>query len=133
MKNLAACTTRALASRFRHWVNTNQFLTSVVTGYTSCPLWYHYIINTKRSVSCTTLNLAHKLSTFSSASHDSLLPTPKHRAGLPSRSLGLSHLDGPQCVTGEPAIHLSGQLCHSPYRIRGSYLKAGNQVYTAFP
>lgn len=41
-----------LQSRFKPGVNTNQFLGSVVTGYTSCPLWYHCIINTEWFLSC---------------------------------------------------------------------------------
>lgn len=76
---------------------------------------------------------AHKLSTFSSTSYESLLDALKHRAGLPSQSLGLSHLDFPQCITVELAIHLLGQLCHSLYRIKESSLRAGFQVYISFP
>lgn len=57
IKNLPAGPSQPLASRFRYQVNINQFFTSVVTGYTSCPLCYHCIINTEWFVLCTALTL----------------------------------------------------------------------------
>lgn len=75
---------KAFVSRFRQWVNVNQFFTSGVTGYTSCPLWYHCIINIKWFVSCTTLNMPINWAHFS-------LPPMSHYWMLSSTELVCLH------------------------------------------